>query len=218
MNIFGVNSTLFILKDIPTFEGIIGLDFLNKINATIDLKNGKIHHDYGTEDIKFMECRDVNFMKVNNIDVPLPIKDTFLKMLKNRQRAFANPDESLPHNTNIVATIRTQDNEPVYSKLYPYPMGVADFVNCEIKELLANGIIRPSRSPHNSPVWVVDKKGVDEMGNRKKHLVIDFRKLNAKTIDDKYPMPNIPMILSNLRKANYFTTLDLKSGFHQIEL
>jgi len=36
-------------------------------------------------------------------------------------------------------------------------MGAADFVNKEINELLNNGIIRPSRSPYNSPTWVVDK-------------------------------------------------------------
>jgi len=52
----------------------------------------------------------------------------------------------------------------------------------------------------------------------KKRVFIDFRKLNMKTDDDKYPIPNISVILSNLGKAQYFTTLDLKSGFHQIEL
>jgi len=49
-------------------------------------------------------------------------------------------------------------------------------------------------------------------------LVIEFRKLNERTVSDKYPMPNISMILGNLGKAKYFTTLDLKSGYHQIML
>ncbi|KAH8340342.1 hypothetical protein KR074_002460 [Drosophila pseudoananassae] len=97
-------------------------------------------------------------------------------------------------------------------------MGAADFVNNEIKELLQNGIIRPSRSPYNSPAWVVDKKGTDDNGSKKKRLVIDFRKLNERTIADRYPMPSIPMILANLGKAQFFTTLDLKSGYHQIYL
>jgi len=48
--------------------------------------------------------------------------------------------------------------------------------------------------------------------------VIDFRKLNEHTIPDKYPMPNISMILGNLGKAHYFSTLDLKSGYHQVVL
>lgn len=69
----------------------------------------------------------------------------------------ADPKEALPYNTNIVATINMENDEPIYSKLYPYPMGVSEFVNSEIKKLLTDCIIRPSRSPFNSPVWVVDK-------------------------------------------------------------
>jgi len=49
-------------------------------------------------------------------------------------------------------------------------------------------------------------------------MLIDFRKLNLKTVDDKYTIPNITCILSNLGKARFFSTLDLKSGFHQILL
>ncbi|KAH8278129.1 hypothetical protein KR026_002835, partial [Drosophila bipectinata] len=139
-------------------------------------------------------------------------------MMSSNLDAFADPDKLLPFNTKVVAYIRTEDNEPVYSKMYPFPMGAADFVNNEIKDLLKNGIIRPSRSPYNNPIWVVGKKGTDVSGSPNKRLVIDFKKLNSKTIADKYPMPSISMILSNLGKANYFTTLDLKSGYHQINL
>lgn len=81
-----------------------------------------------------------------------------------------------------------------------------------------NGIIQKSAPPYNNPIWVVDKKKTDGAGNRNKQLVIDFRKLNERTISDKYPMPNISMILVNLGKAHYFSTLDLKSGYHQITL
>lgn len=66
------------------------------------------------------------------------------------------------------------DELPVYTKLYPYPMGVVDFVNEEVKGMLANGIIRPSRSPYNNAVFVVDKKGLDKEGNRKKGLLWIF--------------------------------------------
>ncbi|KAH8274700.1 hypothetical protein KR026_002729, partial [Drosophila bipectinata] len=136
----------------------------------------------------------------------------------NSKKVFSTSNEALTFNTSVIATIRTKSDEPVYSRLYPYPMGAADFVNNEIKELLSNGIIRPSRSPYNSPAWVVDKKGTDDNGIRKKRLVIDFRKLNEQTIADRYPMPSIPMILANLGKAKYFTTQDLRSGYHQIYL
>lgn len=83
--------------------------------------------------------------------------------------------------------------------------------------MLDQGIIRPSFSPWSSPIWIVPKK-LDASGKQKWRLVIDYRKINEKTIDDKYPIPNITDILDKLGKANYFSTLDLASGFHQIEI
>lgn len=46
----------------------------------------------------------------------------------------------------------------------------------------------------------------------------DYRKLNEVIIDDKYPIPNIDEILEKLGRCQYFTTLDLAEGFHQIEI
>lgn len=45
-----------------------------------------------------------------------------------------------------------------------------------------------------------------------------YRKLNDKTIGDRYPLPNITDLLDKLGRCQYFTTLDLASGFHQIEM
>jgi len=98
----------------------------------------------------------VNFIKIDDSNIPLAVKENFNKMIKQRTKAFAYPNAFLPFNINTVATIRT-DGEPVYSKLYLYPIGVADFVNAEVKQLLADDIIRPSRSPYNNTIWVVDK-------------------------------------------------------------
>lgn len=53
---------------------------------------------------------------------------------------------------------------------------------------------------------------------KKWRIVVDFRKLNAKTISDKFPIPNITDILDKLGRCTYFTTLDLASGFHQIAM
>jgi len=68
-------------------------------------------------------------------------------MILKRSKVFSNSNEALPFNTSVIARIRTESIEPVYSKQYPYPMGAAEFVNKEIKQLLKDGIIRPSRSP-----------------------------------------------------------------------
>src|SRR5436190_8066132 len=81
--------------------------------------------------------------------------------------------------------------------------------------MLTKGIIRESDSPYNSPLWIVPKKQ-DASGQAKWRLVIDYRKLNEKTIQDAYPLPNIDEILDQLGNARYFSAFDLASGFHQI--
>ena len=70
-------------------------------------------------------------------------------------------------------------------------------------------------NPWSSPLWVVTKK-LDASGERKWRVVIDYRKLNEKTIGDANPLPHIEDILDQLRHAQYFTTLYLANGFHQI--
>lgn len=52
-------------------------------------------------------------------------------------------------------------------------MSLKDEVNKQISELLANGIVRPSRSPYNSPVWIVPKK-LDASNKKKYRMVIDY--------------------------------------------
>ncbi|XP_025836679.1 uncharacterized protein LOC112906564 [Agrilus planipennis] len=59
---------------------------------------------------------------------------------------------------------------------------------------------------------------MDASGEKKYRLVIDYRCLNEKTVEDKYPMPKIEEILDNLGRSTYISTLDLAQGFHQIEV
>ena len=82
---------------------------------------------------------------------------------------------------------------------------------------MTDNFIEDSDSPYNSPVWVVPKKP-DPDGNKRWRMVIDFRKLNEKTVKDAYPLPNITHILDQLGGAQYFSTLDLAMGFHQIKM
>lgn len=83
--------------------------------------------------------------------------------------------------------------------------------------MLQQGIISPSNSPYNAPLWVVPKK-LDHSGQPKWRIVINYRNLNKETIEDKFPIPNIESLFEKLGKSQYFTTLDLAKGFHQIEI
>lgn len=125
--------------------------------------------------------------------------------------------EPLTFTNKIKHRIRTTDEVPVHSKTYRYPFIHRQEVRDQIEKMLTQGIIRPSDSAWSSPIWVVPKK-IDSSGKQKWRLVVDFRKLNEKTLDDKYPIPNISDVLDKLGKCQYFTTLDLTNGFHQVEM
>lgn len=125
--------------------------------------------------------------------------------------------EPLTFTNQIKHSIRTTDELPVYTKTYRYPFVHRQEVQDQITKMLDQGIIRPSQSAWSSPIWVVPKKA-DASGKVKWRIVIDFRKVNEKTIDDKYPIPNINDILDKLGNCHYFTTLDLASGFYQVEM
>ncbi|GBB87478.1 hypothetical protein RclHR1_13970001 [Rhizophagus clarus] len=87
-----------------------------------------------------------------------------------------------------------------------------EFLKEEIVKMEENGIIRKSCSPWASPVVIVDKKGGD------KRICIDYRKLNAITKADAYPLPRIDDLLESFGQAKWFTTLDLASGYWQVAM
>ena len=142
-------------------------------------------------------------------------KSEIINLIHENQQILLKQNEKLSATTAIKHGILTKDEEPIYTKTYRYPHHFKKDVEEQIKELLDSGIIRHSKSPYSAPIWVVPKK-MDASGKRKIRVVIDYRKLNEKTVNDKYPIPQIEEILDNMGKSEYFTTLDLKSGFHQI--
>ena len=89
---------------------------------------------------------------------------------------------------------------------------VRDIEQQQVKEMLRDEVIRPSTSPWTSPVVMVKKK------DGSMRFCVDFRKMNDATIKDAHPLPRIDDTLESLHGAQYFTTLDLKSGYWQVPI
>ncbi|KAL1139239.1 hypothetical protein AAG570_006225 [Ranatra chinensis] len=87
----------------------------------------------------------------------------------------------------------------------------------EVRDLLAQGIIRKSVSPYCSPLWVVPKTP-DAQGNPRYRVVVDFKELNKYTRPEKYPLPRLEEMLDRMNGATVFSLLDLKAGYHQIRM
>ena len=78
--------------------------------------------------------------------------------------------------------------------------------------MLDNGLIRPSNSPWTSPVVLVKKK------NGTSRFCVDYRKVNAISKKDAYPLPRIDEMLNTLKGSRWFSTLDLASGYWQVAM
>lgn len=93
-------------------------------------------------------------------------------------------------------------------------MTAADTQEAEkmLKELLAKGFIRPSRSPWGSPMFLVEKP------DGGKRMVIDYRALNAATQRNRYPLPRVDELFDQLQGARYFSKIDLRTGYWQIRV
>ena len=81
-----------------------------------------------------------------------------------------------------------------------------------IDQMTEQGVIQPSVSPWASPVVLVPKKDGSQ------RFCIDYRHLNSLTRRDVYPLQRIDDILDTLGEAKYFSSLDLASGYWQVEL
>ena len=139
------------------------------------------------------------------------------RIVEKYHHLFLLKGDPSPRTHVVKHHINTVDDRPIFTKQYRYPPALHQEVREQVDKLLKDNVIQPSESPYNSPLWIVPKKpGPD--GKKKYRLVIDYRKLNEKTIPDAYPLPNITEILEHVGGAKLFSVFNLASGFHQIEM
>ena len=103
-------------------------------------------------------------------------------------------------------------SEPFRSKIYPLSGNEQVELDAFIEENLKSGRIRPSKSPMASPVFFIKKK------DGSLRLVQDYRKLNSMTVKNSYPLPLIHDIVNKLKKAKYFTKLDVRWGYNNVRI
>ena len=77
---------------------------------------------------------------------------------------------------------------------------------------LATDRIVPSSSPYGAPILFAKKK------DGKLRMCIDYRALNKNTVLDSYPLPRIDELLARLGGAKVFSKLDLRDGYHQVQM
>jgi len=103
-------------------------------------------------------------------------------------------------------------SEPKSSKVYPLSLVEQKELDSFLEENLCTGRICPSKSPMAAPVFFIKKK------DGSLQLVQDYQALNFMTVKNKYPLPLISKLVSQLCGARYFTKLDVYWGFNNVRI
>lgn len=186
----------------------LGHDWLSKHNPEIDWKLGTIC---------FTRCPpSCTFLKDDNEDDDVQIRSSssWPDYLKEYADVFSEENyDKLPESRPWDHAIDLKpDFKPSDCKVYPLnpkeQIALKDF----LKENLANGRIRNSKSPMASPFFFIKK----EDGSLR--AIQDYRKLNTGTVKNKYPLPLIQELVDKVKNAKFITKLDVRSGYYNIRI
>ena len=138
--------------------------------------------------------------------------EQLLDLLLEFSDVFSEGSHDLGRTDMVKHQINTNGAAPIRQSPRRLPLAKREAATKAIDEMSKQGVIEPSASPWSSPVVLVKKK------DGSLRFCVDYRKLNDVTLKDSYPLPRIDDSVEALSGAKWFSTLDLKSGYWQVEL
>ena len=139
-------------------------------------------------------------------------KEQLFYLLGEYADIFAISKEDLGRTAKVQHRINTGNSHPIRQPLRRIPPAKWEEVRQLLKEMLDQDVIKPTNSPWASPVVIVKKK------DGSPRFCVDYRKVNTVTRKDAYPLPRIDDTLDTLAGSKWFSTLDLLSGYWQVEV
>ena len=133
------------------------------------------------------------------------------RLLEENREVFSTSEFDLGRTNLVRHRIDTGTNRPFKQQLRRHPMAYLPVIDEHVEKMLDNDICEPSFSPWASNVVLVEKS------DGTLRFCIDYRQLNNLTVKDSYPLPRIDTCFDALGGAKYFSTLDLRQGYWQVE-
>ena len=134
------------------------------------------------------------------------------EMVNLYRHVFAMNSEELGQTHVMQHRIDTKGAGPIFQRARRLPFSKQSEAREIVDKMIWQGIVEESSSPWSSPIVLVTKK------DGSTRFCVDYRRLNAETRKDSYPLPRIDDTLDALGGAQFFSTLDLCSGYHQLPM
>ncbi|UYV69036.1 K02A2.6-like, partial [Cordylochernes scorpioides] len=188
-----------------------------KIGTMQDLEVGSISNldacseIAGKDEVTSPDVRECLISMIST-DLEETKKNRLLTCLNEFSDIFDFEKKSFPVSGGIKHKIDTSDYPPVRQRPYRVSPAERRVIQSEVEKMMETKIIRPSSSPWASPVILVRKK------DGSLRFCVDYRRLNKITNKDVYPLPRIDDALDTLSGSRYFSTMDMRSGYWQIEV
>ncbi|GBN27531.1 Transposon Ty3-I Gag-Pol polyprotein [Araneus ventricosus] len=162
---------------------------------------------------KFAESKQsTEFSQMIASDLNNDQERRLLAVLQEYSGAFKKRKEIESPRVTVKHRINTGDHPPLSQRAYRVSPTERRAIHDEVEKMLESRIIRPSESPWSSPVVLVRKK------DNSWRFCVDYRRLNKVTKKDVYPLPRIDDILDCMQGSKFFSSMDLSSGYWQIEV
>ena len=153
-------------------------------------------------------------LKITNKQLTEDQKQKVRDLINEYHMIFSKNDSDIGHIDKRYGQhdIKLIDETPITQKPYRTPYAKEEVIKNSISKMLDMKIVEQSDSDWSSPIVLVKKADGSE------RFCVDYRKLNAVTIKDRFPMPSIESKLNKLHGCKFFTTLDCTSGYWQISV
>jgi hypothetical protein len=229
----------FFLTELGPQRMILGYPWFVAVQPKIDWAKGWIDYDQLPVVLKTQNVHQTVFSRCTNLPrrqrrVPIRIRRaTQMNPPQPTEQLQTKEETTLPHEYQRHAqvfseqqaqrfpetrdwdhTIDLKPNAPstlpgkIYSLTQPEQKALQEF----IKEHLAKGYIRPSKSPYASPFFFIKKK------DGKLRPVQDYRKVNEWTVKNHYPLPLIPELINRVKGATLFLKFDVRWGYNNVRI
>lgn len=215
-----IRTPFLILPEARNNETLLGMDFLFAAEVVMD---------FSRECWYFSNNSRVQYMMRFEPSLSPELSCCSADVLRDDEGTLLNPPDrnllaqTLVTNTDIFQLggeptpfaehrIDTGEHPPIYVPPYRLTPAKKELMRQEIEKMLKDNVIEECESAWCSPALLVPK------ANGSTRFCVDYRRLNAVTKTDHYPMPLIDELLQSTKRDCYMSTLDLRSGYWQVSV